>query len=194
MKACTVTVLFLAALLIALPARAARQKKDPLTPKERLALSEISMDKLKTTFKEFLKALSEQDKAPSPASLKIIKRRVDRYLELPFFEADTGFQKKWLAKVDKGMQAAVDAQVKRVLSNMVHNKDSLRQHTEALDAIRTKLEHLMKHPEKVDLKRLQALRKKAFAARRAIKKKLEASGWKPPSATNPPSQPPLKRQ
>jgi hypothetical protein len=81
--------------------------------------------------------------------------------------------------VGKGMQAVVDIQVKRVLSKMVHNKDSSRQYTEALDAARAKLEKLMKHPEKVSPKQLIALRKKANKVRLAIRKKLEASGWKP---------------
>jgi hypothetical protein len=135
---------------------------------------------LKSTFKEFLKALSQQDKSPSPASLKIIKYQIDRYLELPFFEADTGFQKKWLTRVGKGMQAVVDIQVKRVLSNMVHNKDSSRQYAEALDATRAKLAKLMKNPAKVSPKRLTVLRKNADKTRGAIRKKLEASGWKPP--------------
>jgi len=176
MKKLAVIVLPIATLFLALQAGAAPRKKNALTQKERQAMSEVSTENLKSTFKNFLKALSQQDKSPSPASLKIIKKRIDHYLELPFFEADTGLQKKWLAQVLKGMQAVVDIQVKRVLSNMIHNKEQESQSMAKLDAARAKLEKLMKHPDKVSPKQLIALRKKANKARLAIRKKLEASG------------------
>jgi hypothetical protein len=165
-------------------------KKSPLTQEEALALKNISKDKLKSAFKDFLKEADNQ-KYPTPLSLSIRIRLINRFCEHPFFEVDTGFKIEWLKNVREHMTMLVSIQTQKRMCKIAGSKKEYAANDAEFNTIRSKLEQLMKHPEKVPQKRLQALRQKAFKIRQAIRKKLEASGWRPPPkpATQPKKTP-----
>jgi len=170
-----VLVAFLAFSLEAAPPA----KKSPLTQQEALALKNVSKDKLKAAFKDFLKEADNQ-KYPTPLSLSIKIRLINRFCEHPFFEVDTGFKIEWLKNVREHMTMLVSIQTQKRMCKIAGSKKEYATNDVEFNTTRSKLEQLMKHPERVPPKRLQALRQKAFKIRQAIRKKLEASGWKPP--------------
>ena len=167
------------ALLYAPRSFGAPKKKNPLTEKEWMALREISKEEIKNTFKAFLKESANQ-KFPAPTALAPKTHAVELFCKHPFIEADTGFQLKWLEKVHEGMKVLIKIQSVKRMCKISGNKKVYAEQDAKFDAVRTKLEQLMKHPAKVPPKRLQALRKRALTIREAIKKKLAASGWTPP--------------
>ena len=164
-------------LLCALEAQA--KPKDPLTQKEWLALKEISKDEIKTTFQSFLKSTNQ--KFPTPTAWSPTIYKIKTFCDHPFFEADTGFKGEWIQSIYKGIMQLVKIQNTKRMCRIAGNKKLYQQMDSQFEATQSKLESLMKHPASVAPKRLQALRKKAIKTRLAIKKKLDASGWQPPT-------------
>jgi hypothetical protein len=88
------------------------------------------------------------------------------------------------------MTMLVSIQTQKRMCKIAGSKKEYAANDAEFNTIKDKLEQLMKHPARVDPKRLQAIRKKALSIRLAIRKKLAASGWTPPPEEKHSSQPP----
>jgi len=167
----------------------AAPKKMPLTQKEILALKEVQRDDVKSAFKSFLKDAADQQ-FPSAVGWGPTMAKIKEFQELPFIEADTGFKRAWFQTIYKAIRRLAEIQTTKRACKFSGNTNAFAKLDNEFNVLKDKLEKLMKSPKRVDPKRLQALRKKAIKVRQAIRKKLVASGWKPPQPSSTPEPPP----
>jgi hypothetical protein len=190
MKSTTIRAILLLALSssLAFHVAAAPKKKIPLSQKELLALKEIQRGDVKGAFKNFLKEAANQ-KFPSAVAWGSTMAKIKEFQELPFIEADTGFKRAWFQTIHKAVRRLAEIQTTKRACRFSGNKRVYAKLDNEFNILKDKLAKLMKNPQKIAPKRLIVLRKNANKIREAIRKKLEASGWKPPPRQQDPSTP-----